>query len=296
MQSGIERKLEIGFADFLTLEKRKTIIESPISICEFRNYYKCNFAREVGETMDWLEKGGNRRIWFSGSPGYPDFQPLSRNLPYFICVEGSLPLPSLKASVVGTRRVDWEGSHESFRTGLKLAANGIGVVTGNAEGCDQGAVMGAITANENGCSAPLISVLGCGLEINYPYGSERIRKRIIDAGGSILSRFSPKMPPLKHNFPNRNQIIAAMGNVCIVIQCPVRSGSQITADLAMQMGRDIYISRAGLGTGRSRTGTQRLFEEGCPVFDDSVSLEFDVQRAESGFRYADAYYRICPQL
>ena len=296
MQSGIERKLEIGFADFLTLEKRKTLIESSITVDEFRNYYKCNYSREVSEVLSWLEKGGNRKLWFYKSPAYPDFEGLSRNLPYFISVEGAVPFAGLKASVVGTRRADGEGIREAFRTGLLLAANGIGVITGNAEGCDQGALMGAVKAIENGYSAPVISVLGCGLEVNYPYGSERIRKRITDAGGSILSRFAPKMPPLKHNFPNRNQIIAALGNVCIVVQSPVRSGSQITADLANQMGRDIFVTRAGLGAGKSRTGTQRLYDEGCTVFDESVSLDLDVRRADSGFRYADAYYRIYRQV
>lgn len=292
MHKDIELLLEIGFADYLSLEKRKSLMYSGISLPEFREKFRCDYSREVKEALSWLEKGGNRKIWVYESPGYPDFRPIEKNLPFFLFVEGRIPDTGLKAGVVGTRRCDLDGVQESFRTGLTLAVNGIGVVTGNAEGCDQGAVSGALTALENGSSVPLVSVLGCGLNINYPYGAERLRKRITDAGGSVISRFAPDMPPLKQNFPNRNQIIAAMGSFCIVVQSPVKSGSAITADLACQMGRDIYVTEAGLGPGRSRTGTQRLYEDGCQVFEQAVSLEYKVRKADRGYRYGNSYYEI----
>ncbi len=292
MQKNIELLLEIGFADFLSLEKRKALMYSGMNLSEFRNKFKCDYSREVKESLAWLEKGGNRKIWVYGSPGYPDFTPLDKYLPYFLFVEGKIPDPVIKAAVVGTRRTDMEGLQESFKTGMTLTVNGIGVVTGNAEGCDQGAVYGALTALENGWNAPLISVLGCGLNINYPYGAERLRKRIMDAGGSVISRFAPDMPPLKQNFPNRNQIIAAMSSFCIVVQSPVRSGSAITADLACQMGKDIYVTKAGLGSTRSRTGTQGLYDDGCPVFEEEVSLQFNLKKSDKGFRYGETYYEI----
>jgi len=292
MQNNIETLLEIGFADFLSLEKRNALMSGGMGLYEFRTKFRCDYSREVKESLKWLEKGGNRKIWVYGSPGYPDFKPLEKHLPYFLFVEGQIPDPVIKAGVVGTRRCDMEGLQESFRTGMTLTLNGIGVVTGNAEGCDQGAVAGALTALENGWNAPLVSVLGCGLNICYPYGAERLRKRITDAGGSVISRFAPDMPPLKQNFPNRNQIIAAMGSFCIVVQSPVKSGSAITADLAFQMGRDIYVTKAGLGTGRSRTGTDRLHEDGCPVFEDEVSLEFKLRKSDAGYRYGNTYYEI----
>jgi DNA processing protein len=292
MQKNIELLLEIGFADFLTLEKRRSLMYEEISLFEFRRKFRCDYSREVYESLKWLEKQGDRKLWVYGSPGYPDFRPLEKYLPFFLFVEGRIPDTEIKAGVVGTRRCDLEGLQESFRTGFTLGLNGIGTVTGNAEGCDQGAVNGALTALENGWKAPLVSVLGCGLNVNYPYGAERMRNRITDAGGSVISRFAPDMPPLKQNFPNRNQIIAALGSFCIVVQSPIKSGSEITADLACQMGRDIYVTEAGLGVTRSRTGTQRLYDEGCPVFEQAVSLQYKVRKAKTGYRYGDSYYQI----
>ena len=292
MQKNIELLLEIGFADFLSLEKRRSLMYEQIGLADFRRLFRCDYSREVKESLKWLEKHGDRKLWVYGSPGYPDFRPLEKYLPFFLFVEGQIPDNGIKAAVVGTRRCDLEGLQESFRTGLTLAVNGVGTVTGNAEGCDQGAVNGALTGLENGWKAPLVSVLGCGLNVNYPYGSERMRKRITDAGGCVISRFAPDMPPLKQNFPNRNQIIAAMGNICIVVQSPIKSGSEITADLACQMGRDIYVTEAGLGTTRSRTGTQRLYDEGCAVFEQAADLQYKVTKAKKGYRYGDTYYEI----
>ena len=58
------------------------------------------------------------------------------------------------------------------------------------------------------------------------------------------------------------------------------------------LGKDIYVTRAGLGSSRSRTGTQRLYEDGCPIFEDEVSLEFNLKKSDKGFRYGDTYYEI----
>ena len=86
MQKNIELLLEIGFADFLSLEKRKALMYSGMEVSEFRNKFRCDYSREVKESLKWLEKGGNRKIWVYGSPGYPDFSPLEKYLPFFLFI------------------------------------------------------------------------------------------------------------------------------------------------------------------------------------------------------------------
>lgn len=285
------RTLEIGFTDYLSLQKRQAIMLSDMSIEDFRRIFKCNHAQEAEQVIRWLEKDSRRRVIPYGTKDFPDFTGLERNLPYFLFTEGTMPDTGIKMTAVGTRRTDWYGLNGAFRLGLELNLNGVTLITGNAEGCDQALLNGAV---KGGCGN-IVTVLPCGHSIVYPYYMDYLKQQILDAGGLVVSSFAPSTPPLKHNFPNRNQILAAMGRFCTVVQAPLKSGALITADLAVQMGKEVFVAECGLGDKVNRRGTQRLHDDGCRLLDEVFFPRIRVVEStekDKGIRFGNAYYEI----
>jgi hypothetical protein len=117
---------------------------------------------------------------------------------------------------------------------LGMSAAGWTVVSGLARGVDAAAHRGALA--ERGRT---IGVLGCGIDRVYPAGHRDLYASV-GRSGLLLSEFEPNTPPLRYNFPRRNRIIAALADAVVVVQAPERSGALITADMALDMGREVF--------------------------------------------------------
>lgn len=247
------------------------------------------------EIADWLSKPGNYCI-NSNDPFYPKFNGIEENIPLRLFYKGKKPnakLPSI--GIVGTRRPDGNALQAAFRIGLEYAANGINVITGLAEGCDQAAAIGALSAKEViGDSAGVCyAIIGSGLEKNYPYMTNSLKERIISSGGAVISQFPPNFPPLKYNFPKRNIVIAAYSDIVVVVQAPYKSGSLITADFCLQMGKDLYVSSSGIGKLPHMEGTEILHEEGAPVLPHIKNGYFSEKcspETPNSIRFCDCFY------
>jgi DNA processing protein len=131
------------------------------------------------------------------------------------------------------------------------------VVSGLARGVDSAAHRGALEAP----GGRTVAVLGCGLDVDYPLGSARLRRRIA-ARGAVISEFPLSTNPYKSNFPIRNRIIAALAVGTLVVQGEARSGSLITARLALDLGRDVYAVPGRVFDSRSR-GPNGLIRDGA---------------------------------
>ncbi len=94
----------------------------------------------------------------------------------------------------------------------------------------------------------------------------------------MLSRFYPSCPSYKSNFVSRNMIIAAYSSALIVVQAPEKSGSLITCDYALSMGKDVYVAKEGVGNSYKRKGSSKLFYEGAPVISSLGEIPFDTSR------------------
>lgn len=143
----------------------------------------------------------------------------------------------------GTRTVTAVGTRNASEYGLRaascicgeLASNGIVIVSGFALGTD-------ITAQLAGADIgrPTACVLGCGIDVDYPRGNIQYRDHIIASGGVFISEYPPGTPPHSQNFPARNRILAALGRAAVVFEASIRSGSLITANLAVDHGRELF--------------------------------------------------------
>jgi DNA processing protein len=138
-------------------------------------------------------------------------------------------------SIVGARKASPYGREAAAAFAAGLAARGLAIVSGFARGVDAAAHRAAATCAEGAT----IAVLGCGLDIDYPRGRRALRRDIC-ANGALLSEFPCGAAPLGFNFPIRNRLIAALGHGTLVIEATARSGSLITARLALELGRDVY--------------------------------------------------------
>jgi DNA processing protein len=158
-------------------------------------------------------------------------------------------------TIVGTRHPSAYGLRVAAELAYELASSGVVVVSGMAIGIDAAAHRGALDADGR-----TVAVLGCGPDVVYPR-SERELYRWIAAEGAVVSEYEPGTPAAPHRFPARNRIMAALGAAVVVVEATDPSGSLITADAGIRLGRAVGAVPGPVGIAASR-GTNRLIKEG----------------------------------
>jgi DNA processing protein len=170
------------------------------------------------------------------APEYPAQLRSIHDPPASLFVVGSSPPdPTRAVAVVGARRSTDLGRELAREVGRALGFAGVTVVSGAARGIDAAAHEGALSAN-----APTLAVMGCGLDVAYPPGSRDLLSRIRERGGTVMSEYPPGVPPDPWNFPARNRIVAGLCSATVVVEGAQGSGSMITAEHAMEFGRDVF--------------------------------------------------------
>lgn len=174
-------------------------------------------------------------------------------------------------AVVGTRKATAYGLRMAERLGGELAARGITVVSGMAQGIDAAAHRGALEAGGR-----TIAVLGSGVDIVFPAEHADLMQQIIKRG-CVLSSFPMGMKPLKGNFPQRNRIISGISLGTVVVEAPPGSGSLITARHAAEQGREVYAVPGQVGQ-RNSLGPHSLIREGAKLVEtvEDILVELEV--------------------
>lgn len=146
------------------------------------------------------------------------------------CLNGTRTVTS-----VGARKASEHSLRAASQICGELAKSGVIIVSGFALGVDIASHLAAVEANR-----PTVCVLGCGVDVNYPKENFRHRDTIINNGGVFISEYPPGTPPHSHHFPMRNRILASLGRVTLVFEASEKSGSLITASLALANGREVF--------------------------------------------------------
>lgn len=162
-------------------------------------------------------------------------------------------------AVVGSRRCSTYGENAAHMLSRDLAEKGICIVSGLARGIDSAAHRAAVEAK-----GKTIAVLGTGIDNVYPKENARLIEQILDAGGAIVSQFPLATPPLKDNFPYRNRIISGLSLGVLIVEASERSGSLITARLAMEQNREVFAVPGNI-TSRNSFGTNFLIKDGAKL-------------------------------
>lgn len=169
--------------------------------------------------------------------------------------------------IVGTRRCSAYGMLQSKQFSNLIANSGGIVVSGGARGIDTMAVGGALDS-----LMPVVCVLGCGVDVVYPKENGRLFEAVC-RHGCLISELPPGTPPLREHFPVRNRIISGLSVGVLVVEAPEGSGALITANLALEQGRDVYAIPANIGA-KHGAGSNRLLQEGAmAVLDGWEVLE-----------------------
>jgi DNA processing protein len=159
-------------------------------------------------------------------------------------------------AIVGARACSTYGSAVARTLARELASAGLVVVSGLARGIDAAAHRGALDAG-----GETIAVLGCGIDRDYPAAHAELAGRIAGSG-LVLSEYPPGVEPAPWRFPARNRLVAGLATATIVVEARSRSGALITADLAMEEGREV-LAVPGEITSALSDGTNELLRNGA---------------------------------
>jgi len=168
-------------------------------------------------------------------------------------------------AIVGARASSGYGASVARSLGRELAAAGLVVVSGLARGIDAEAHRGALEA-----SATTVAVLGCGIDRDYPAAHAELARRVADSG-LIVSEYAPGVEPAPWRFPARNRIVAGLCAATVVVEARERSGALITADLALEEGREVF-AVPGEITSSLSAGTNALLKLGCAPLTSAADV------------------------
>jgi DNA processing protein len=229
-----------------------------------------NTARSITEFRDFeaLEKElcelpniGARLIKWSDAD-YPMNLRQIADPPPFLFVRGPAQLTDSNCiAVVGARAASDIGRRMAQRLGLELAAKGFTVVSGLARGIDGEAHQGALDAH-----GKTLAVLGCGVDVIYPAEHRKLAEAIIAGGGALISELPIGTQPLAENFPTRNRILSGLCLGVVIVEAAEKSGSLITARMALEQDRQVFAVPGSPLSGKTR-GSNRLLKEGAKLVE-----------------------------
>ncbi len=191
--------------------------------------------------------------------------------PIVLYVKGKLPADmGLSLAIVGSRRASVYGISTARQLSVQLSELGITVVSGMARGIDTSAHKGVVTTG-----GQTIAVLGCGLSHIYPPENKRLLEEIA-VSGAVISEFAMETLPLAFNFPRRNRIISGLSLGVIVIEAAQRSGALITADCALEQGREVFAVPGRIDQAVS-SGVNNLIKQGAKLLTSIEDILQDLE-------------------
>ncbi len=228
-----------------------------IEILSYKN------KKNLEKYFDYIEKNNVNLIYFYDEK-YPSKLKNISNFPAYIYIRGRREnLYEDNVAIVGSRKASLYGINIAKKIARNLADKNINIVSGLAIGIDKYAHLGALESK----IGKTIAVIATGItdfEI-YPYENKKIFERILENDGTIVSEFRIGTKPEKYNFPLRNRIISGLSEKIIVVEAKEKSGSLITAEYALEQGKDVFAVPGNI-TSENSTGTNNLIKEGAYLF------------------------------
>jgi len=238
----------------------------------FEKFRKMIFRQDPTKEFETYERMKEKKMSFVTlmDPAYPSRLRKIPSPPYAIYYKGALPDEKKKtAAIVGARSCSAYGKKMAEEFAKELAKNGVQIISGMALGVDGAGQRGAIEAG--GTS---FAVLGCGVDICYPRENFSLYQSLEEKGG-VLSEFPVGTEPLKQNFPARNRIISGLSDVVLVMEAKEKSGSLITADMALEQGKDVYALPGPITSSLSK-GCHELIKQGAGILISPKELLEDL--------------------
>lgn len=220
----------------------------------------------VDRDLAWLAKGEHRHFITCDHAAYPRRLRELPDAPLALFVEGDLDCLSLpQIAVVGSRNPTPIGAETAQEFAAFLARNGLVVTSGLALGIDAAAHEGALSAQRL-----TIAVVGTGLDQVYPAKHKQLANRVA-ASGALVSEFPIGVPARPEHFPRRNRIISGLAQGVLVVEAALKSGSLITAQQAMEQGREVFAIPGSIHNPLAR-GCHRLIRDGAKLVESGADI------------------------
>lgn len=216
---------------------------------------------DTEKALQWTDLDTNNHIITADNPLYPPELLHLSDYPHVLYLKGNPDLlKNNKIAIVGTRHPSNQGMENATMFARELAKNGLTIVSGMAAGIDNYAHQGALEGR-----ASTIGVIGTGIDQIYPKSNFNLFNQVWKTG-LIISELPLGFGPLASNFPRRNRIIAALGKGCLVIESTTDGGSMITANLALELGREVMAIPGSIHNPAAR-GCHKLIKTGAKLVE-----------------------------
>ncbi len=276
-----ELNLWIMFSEYSKLSNHKKIelLKKYKNIKDIANLLEFKENIKIYNYIEYMNRNNIKILKYLDEKYPNDFRYLY-DAPIIIYALGNIDILNTKSkiAVIGARKASNYGINVAQKIGTFLSNNNIHTVSGLALGIDMNSHIGVLKENINNVnSGKAIAVIGNGLDNIYPYSNQNIAKKILYNGGCIITEYIVGTKPLKMNFPARNRLISALSNKLIVVEAESeKSGTMITVDYSLELGRDILVVPGNI-TSKMSLGTNKLIKEGAKViteFNDIIDEEY----------------------
>lgn len=232
---------------------------------------------ELLRELDRMDRFGIRMLTY-GCQEYPALLAAIPDPPPILFIRGRIVAEDRVAvAIVGSRAASQQGLRVTYRLARELAGAGVTVVSGMARGIDSEAHKGALEGGGR-----TIAVLGCGLNVIYPPENKDLFLKIVE-NGAVVSEYSLDVGPSAVHFPTRNRIISGLSLGVTVVEAAPKSGSLITARLALEQGREVFAVPGHVDSMRSR-GTNRLLKQGAKLVECARDILEELAPMVGGLR------------
>ncbi|WP_224982758.1 DNA-processing protein DprA [Geomonas agri] len=230
-----------------------------VSAATARSIVEHQYGAEAEAECERVRAGGAQVVDIL-SERYPRLLMQIPDPPPFFYLMGALDGNETAVAMVGSRHASQYGLCTATRLGKELAGQGVTVVSGMARGIDTASHWGCLKAGGRS-----IAVLGCGVDVIYPPENDTLYRTLCQQG-ALVSEFPMGTLPLPENFPRRNRIISALAKGVLVVEAGEGSGSLITAQYALEQGREVFAVPGNVTTTGSR-GVNGLIKEGAKLVE-----------------------------
>jgi DNA processing protein len=226
-------------------------------------------AQYIERALRWASEPGQTLVT-PAHACYPERLRQMPDAPLVLYARGALRRFEQDAlALVGARNATADGLDHSHAFALYLAQQGFTIISGLAHGIDAAAHRGALEAGP--AYGGTIAVLGTGADIIYPASNRALAEQILSADGLILSEFELGRPALAAHFPKRNRIVAGLSLGVVVVEAALKSGSLITARLAVDMGREVFAIPGSIHSPLAR-GPHALIKQGAKLVESGADI------------------------
>ena len=224
-----------------------------------------DLQQDVDQALEWAEQSQQTLIGFD-SVGFPNLLKQISDPPIVLFVKGSVPLLSdPQLAIVGSRHASKLAIHSAKDFAHHLSDQGLGITSGLALGIDTAAHQGGLLG-----MGKTVAVVATGLDRIYPAKNKALGHEIVEQG-AMISEFPLGSKPLAYHFPKRNRIISGLSVGTLVVEAALKSGSLITARMAMEQGREVFAIPGSINNPQAK-GCHQLIKQGAKLVESGQDI------------------------